>query len=368
MRHIIGPVFVALVAVAVVSAQQWDQVNGGMFVQSRTTGALVRINQQGTGNILQLDDNGTTVWSVADGGASSFTPQLRGPVGCENGAVPYSFTGDTDTGLCRPEPNELELVINAFPMINIQDQATSRPAFFLQQDVTAFGANLEVLAMVGTGTGPWVIGTNANGSGDILGVTLRGNVNTATGWTFQPDNDLVPETDGGVSIGQVSGSVLRPAHIFLAGGVFSSTVQTTGTATDTDIQILASPATNDDPTEALRQYRVATTDATVTTIATIAIPATTTVGLNCTVVNRRTGGASGTAEDGAYYEIKVAMKNVAGTATEIAAETVTVIGESQAAWTVSAAPSGGNELIQVTGAAGNNITWHATCRRFPIGS
>lgn len=187
------------------------------------------------------------VWHVVNGALHGpgfvFAGQMLGPIGCENGAVAYAFAGDTDTGLCRPEPDELELVINTYPMINIQEQGTSRPAFFLQQDVTAFGADLEVLAFVGTGTAPWVIGTNANGDGDILGMTLRGDVNTATGWTFQPDNDIVPETDGGVSIGQVSGSVLRPAHIFLAGGAFASTIAASSSIVLGASQVLTMSAT-----------------------------------------------------------------------------------------------------------------------------
>lgn len=137
---------------------------------------------------------------------------------------------------------------------------------------------------------------------------------------------------------------------------------------ESNVTVWSSTATNDDPTENFSQGRVATTDATVTTVQTIAIPATTTVGISCTIVNRRTGGTAGTAEDGAMYELRVVLKNVAGTATEIAAEAVTVVGESQAGWTVSAAPSGGNELIQVTGAADNNITWHSHCRTYPVGS
>lgn len=134
------------------------------------------------------------------------------------------------------------------------------------------------------------------------------------------------------------------------------------------VQVLTSTATNDDPTEATFQNRVATTDATVTTIQSIAIPASTTVGIVCTVVNRRTGGVSGTAEDGAHYELRVVLKNVAGTATEIAAEVLAVIGESIAGYTVASTPSGANTLIQVTGAATTNITWHSHCTTYAVGT
>lgn len=134
------------------------------------------------------------------------------------------------------------------------------------------------------------------------------------------------------------------------------------------VYTVASAATNDDPTETLRQYRVATTDATVTQIVLLAVPATTTLQFHCTVTARRTGGVAGAAEDGAAYLVQVAYKNVAGNAVEIAAETLTVVGEDQAGWTVTAAPSGANAAISVTGAVDNNVTWHATCRTYAVSS
>jgi hypothetical protein len=120
----------------------------------------------------------------------------------------------------------------------------------------------------------------------------------------------------------------------------------------------ASVATNDDPTVSIYQNRVATTDATVTTLHTVVIPASTTVLISGYVVSRRTGGAAGTAEDGAAYKIEAVYKNVAGTATVIGAPIITVIGESQAGWDVTLVPSAGNILIKVTGAVSNNVTWH----------
>lgn len=111
--------------------------------------------------------------------------------------------------------------------------------------------------------------------------------------------------------------------------------------------------------------RVTTTDATVTTLATIPVPASTTLGVTGYVVARRTGGSAGTAEDGAYYRVETVYKNAAGTATAIGT-TVTAIGESQAAWDVTVSQSGGNVLIQVTGAVDNNVTWMGVFHRNPI--
>lgn len=135
-----------------------------------------------------------------------------------------------------------------------------------------------------------------------------------------------------------------------------------------NVELLQTDATNDDPTETLSQQRLTTTDATVTTLQAITIATSTNTVIGCYVTARRTGGASGAAEDGGGYYLEVVMKNTAGTAAELAAETVRTIGESQAGWNVTSVPSGATELIQVTGAAGNNITWHSSCRTWPVSS
>jgi hypothetical protein len=103
--------------------------------------------------------------------------------------------------------------------------------------------------------------------------------------------------------------------------------------------------------------RAETTDATVTTVKAVAIPPSTTLLVSGYVVARRTGGSAGTAHDGAAYRVEFVAKNDAGTTALIAAATVTVIGESQAAFAVTATASSGNVLVQVAGAANNNITW-----------
>lgn len=101
---------------------------------------------------------------------------------------------------------------------------------------------------------------------------------------------------------------------------------------------------------------VTTTNNTQTTIATVAIPSSTTVMIKAHITARRTGGSAGTAEDGAAYIIAGAYKNVAGTATEIS-ESAIFTAEDQAGWNATINVSSGNALIQVTGATNNNIDW-----------
>jgi len=113
---------------------------------------------------------------------------------------------------------------------------------------------------------------------------------------------------------------------------------------------------------------VTTTDATVTTVATIPIPASTSVLMEIHVVARRTGGIAGAAEDGAGYMIQALYKNVAGTATLIGLGNLDFSAESQGAWNVSQSPSGGDVLVRVTGAVDNNVSWHCSVTIWRISS
>jgi hypothetical protein len=145
------------------------------------------------------------------------------------------------------------------------------------------------------------------------------------------------------------------------------TVHITQDTIGSEVFRIESTATNDDPSDKFYHGRVATTDATLTTINTVAIPASTTVFIEATVRARRTGGASGTAEDAAAYVIRGTFKNVAGTAT-IVNTSLDYSGEDQAAWDCQLNVSAGNALLQILGAAGNNVTWHSTVKVCSVGS
>lgn len=165
-----------------------------------------------------------------------------------------------------------------------------------------------------------------------------------------------------------------PSHTFATTDsatmvVMDATVpmQVTQVTVGDKVATLTSTATNDDPQESLRQYRVTTTDATVTTLATVATTTDNAQMIECTIDARRTGGVAGTAGDIAAYKLYCANKNVTGTVTEIA-ETEAFTAESQAAWDVDCSVSGTNHLVRVTGAANNNVTWHGTCRIYSVGT
>jgi hypothetical protein len=111
---------------------------------------------------------------------------------------------------------------------------------------------------------------------------------------------------------------------------------------------------------------VQTTDATVTTLYTFTIPASTTFAISASVVARRTGGASGTAEDGAFYERVAAIKNVAGTATIIGSVATPITIEDQAGWDCTIDVTGATARVRITGAASNNVSWIGTFKVYQV--
>lgn len=138
-------------------------------------------------------------------------------------------------------------------------------------------------------------------------------------------------------------------------------------AVDVDVLTVTSAATGDDPTTLTRQGRVTTTDATVTTINTIATTSDTVITIEVVVRARRTGGTAGAAGDSAGYLGFATFKNIAGVVTAVGTFTLNAK-EDQTTWNVTVAISGTNILIQVTGAANNNITWHSEVKHGKLSS
>ncbi len=104
--------------------------------------------------------------------------------------------------------------------------------------------------------------------------------------------------------------------------------------------------------------RVLTTDAVPTTLLTLPLSPETTTVIRAQVLARRTSGIAGVAEDGASYVIYGVFKMIAGVATLIGALASLLTAEDQAGWDATLIVSGGRVLVQVTGAADNNITWN----------
>lgn len=305
--------------------------NGGtgiaFFTAAGPTAARVYTFPDANATILT---SGTAV-TAAQGGTGQ-TSYTTGDLLYASGATALSKLADTSTGNAlisggvgvAPAYGKIGLTTHVDGVLPVANGGTNLASYAIGDLIYASGATaLAKLADVASGS-----------------VLVSGGVGVAPAWSASP--------------------TLTSVTSALYTGIAS--------ATATVVQTLSSVATNDDPTEVVRQYRVATTDATPTALATIAVTQFTTLQIRCSVTARRTGGTAGTDGDGAAYWIDIALKNESGTAAEIAAETLTVVGEDQAAWTVTAAVSSGNEVLSVTGAVDNNVTWHATCRTYQVGS
>jgi hypothetical protein len=119
---------------------------------------------------------------------------------------------------------------------------------------------------------------------------------------------------------------------------------------------LSSEATNDDPTEQFLHGRAATTNATTTTVVTIPITASNTYLIEARCVARRTGGTSGSADDGFAGHTMAAYHTVSGTLVTIG--TFFNHSSGPAGWSFALGMSSNNVVARVTGATNNNITWH----------
>lgn len=103
--------------------------------------------------------------------------------------------------------------------------------------------------------------------------------------------------------------------------------------------------------------RVTTTNATLTTIKTLPMVASTLYQISGKITARRTGGASGTADDIAVFKFEATYIVISGTLTE-RAKTITVVYRDDAAMDFQLNISSLNLLLQVQGVASNNYTWN----------
>lgn len=134
------------------------------------------------------------------------------------------------------------------------------------------------------------------------------------------------------------------------------------------VQRLASTSTGDDPIQDTYQGKITTTNATATTILTIAIPTNTTYGFEATMVGRRTGGSAGAAGDDLYKLQVGILRNIAGTVTTNQSSLGSTGAGVAAGWLTPVTVSGTNVLLQVQGAVNYNISWVMTVRIYPISS
>lgn len=211
--------------------------------------------------------------------------------------------------------------------------------------------------------------TQTSGGSFTSEMTVGGWMRTSNGTITNPSHSCRADTNTGIffpsadTLGFVTGGAERGR--FDSSGRFGIGLTSLGARLDVTeatlgnaVSRIQSTASNDDPNILKYQNRVATTDATVTTLHSVSTTSNNSYLVEAKVLARRTGGSSGTASDTAGYKIIGVFKNNAGTLTQVGATTVEFTAEDQAGWNCVFDTSGTTIRVRVTGATNNNITWH----------
>jgi len=190
-------------------------------------------------------------------------------------------------------------------------------------------------------------------TGSVTNPSLSCRSDTNTGIYF-PTADTLGFVTGGTERVRIDSSGRMGVGISSLSARLDVTESTLGNI----IARFQSTATNDDPNILKYQNRVATTDATVTTLHSVSTVSNNSYIVEAKVLARRTGGSAGTASDTAGYKIIGVFKNNAGTLTQVGTTTIEHTSEDQAGWNCTFDTSGTTIRVRVTGATNNNVTWH----------
>lgn len=275
---------------------------------------------------------------IASGGNSILIGH-SGPASTANGSVSLGFDVQAATGqygIC----------------IGYQSSCTANQAIAMGVLAVADEANSMVLGADG-----FPISNLYGGAGRLSA--------TPTSFAIQASGGTGTDIAGGTTIvagGKGTGAGTPGAvqiKVPVAGST-GTTLQTLGTVA-TFVDSFFTQTGTSKPTFINGLYTTTTTDATVTTISTIATASNTVTRVEAMVTGRRTGGTSGSAGDSAGYSARFTFKNIGGTLTQVGSLALDA-NEDQAGWDVTVTTSGTNILVKVTGAADNNVTWDATVR------
>lgn len=354
----------------------------------------LEVRQDGTGNVLTLRDGVTAVLVARDGGRLDIAQIIRALTASglqlqdDDGVIFMTFEdgGQIGVGNTATSPTALLHLIQTLTsgealrvVRNLASGSTDAPVVFIHQDHASDDQPALSVQQDGAALAVDVLGSHVSGTGlaRFKGNGINGYMSLDSTGTGGESGFLVKAN--GVLMGQF-GVTQSTGAVFIVNRVWSTTPSfhispTNGyvgifgasdpqaalhvhqTTLGSVVQRLQSTATNDDPLRDTIHARVATTDATTTTLFTYTIPASTMVLIEAVVTYRRTGGSAGTAEDGGATRVSATYKLVAGAATLI--DSLFHYRLDDPNFLVSIDTSGATMRIRVAGVANLNVTWHA---------
>lgn len=161
---------------------------------------------------------------------------------------------------------------------------------------------------------------------------------------------------GGTGLNQLAGKLNVGSVSVAASARLSSYEATLGN----EVYRNETVATTNNVTHREYQNKVLTTNATVTTLHTVATTTGFSYRITAKVGALRTSGTAGTVGDTAAFYITGVFKNIAGTVTQLGTTVSIDTQKDQPAWDADFVISSTNVLLRVTGAVNNNISWVAT--------
>ena len=223
----------------------------------------------------------------------------------------------------------------------------------------SLGSTVTITAAAGTLTGTTLNSTVISSSLTSVGTLTSGTWNATTiGVAYGGTGTSTTFTSGSIVFAGASGIYSQDnANLF-----YDSTNFRLGIKTNSPLKTLHvagnarfEPVTG--VTMDIESATVNTTDATVTTLQTIAIPTNTVMVIESRIQATKTGGTgSGTTGDGNGYIRTVKAKNVSGTVT-IGTIQSSFTSEDISSFSINFVVSGANINLNVAGLVNDNITW-----------
>ncbi len=324
------------------------------FFATGTTGTDFNISSAVATHTFNIPDAGTGARGVVTnvsqtfGGQKSFNDGILLSAGAA--ATPsLGFIADTNTGLYNSAADQLSATTGGIERLRVD----SSGGITITQFTTAGVVHNSAAGLLTSS-----LVTDSDLANIYLLLAGRSGGQTAHGGTDASNNLVLRSTSnatkGQVYVDETTESTSTTTGALRVGG---------GVAIGQSLSVGNDFRITNEASFVVQQFTVNTTDATATTLASIAVPSDSCMMIEALVVARRTGGAAGSAGDSAAYIRTTRMKNVAGTLTEHNTQT-SFTSEDVAAYNCTFTTSGTNAILQVTGVANTNITWEATVRQY----